>query len=93
MKYFTVIMLSILTAACADLESTNITPGCNAAHPDYYVTVVYCNGELANVDVMCDPNGDIEREECVDGSEQLEFSRACDVVDKCWSYQMSKNLN
>ena len=72
-----------LLTACADLEATDTTPYCSTSHPDYYVTVVYCEGELANVNVMCDPTGDILREECVQ-SEELSFSKTCDTIDKCW---------
>ena len=65
MKNLVASAILILSIACADLEATDTTPHCSTSHPDYYVTVVYCEGELANVDVMCDPTGDITREECV----------------------------
>jgi|SaaInlV_150m_DNA_6_1039752.scaffolds.fasta_scaffold153973_1 hypothetical protein len=85
MKNLVASAILILSIACADLEATDTTPHCSTSHPDYYVTVVYCEGELANVDVMCDPTGDITREECV-YPEELSFSKACDTIDKCWEF-------
>lgn len=85
MKYLVVSTLLILSSACADLEATDTTPNCNTSHPDYYVTVVYCEGELANVGVMCDPAGGISRNECVEIDESR-FNKSCDTIDKCWKF-------
>jgi len=85
MKSLVISAIVVLLTACADLEATDTTPQCSVSHPDYYVTVTYCEGELANVDVMCDPTGGIERSECVESSE-LSFSKTCDIIDKCWEF-------
>jgi len=82
-KNLVISTLLIFSTACADLEATDTTPGCSVSHPDYYVTVVYCAGELANVDVMCDPTGSITRDECVE-LDQFSFNKTCDQIDKCW---------
>lgn len=83
MKSLVISSTLFLLTACADLEATDTTPYCDTSHLDYYVTVTYCGGELANVDVMCDPTGGISRDDCVQ-SEELSFSKTCDTIDKCW---------